>query len=300
MRLGIDLGGTKIEAVILSAQGKSIWQKRIATSDDYDAIISSIHDLINEAEQAENFNGNIGMGIPGSLRSDNKKIHGASLQCLNGRDFKADCEAKTGRKFKLENDANCFALSEAKDGAAKGYNTVFGVILGTGCGGGWVVDGKIWGGGNNIAGEWGHTPLPWLTAADEIENHDCWCGLKGCLETYLAGPALSAEYNRLTGQQLKAEEIAGLISSDKDAKQVIEVFEERLARALSQVITLIDPDAIVIGGGLSNLERIYTNIPKKLSDYVFSDAPVKTPILKPKYGDASGVRGAAFLWSEND
>ena len=299
MRLGIDLGGTKIEAVILSAQGKSIWQKRIATSDNYDAIISSIHDLINEAEQAENFNGNIGMGIPGSLRPDNGTIHGASLQCLNGKDFKADCEAKTGRKFRLENDANCFALSEAKDGAAKGHETVFGVILGTGCGGGWVVDGKILGGGNNIAGEWGHTPLPWISD-DEVENHDCWCGLKNCLETYLSGPALSAEYNRLTGQQLKAEEIAGLITSDKDAKQVIEVFEERLARALSQVITLIDPDAIVIGGGLSNLSSIYLNVPKKLSDYVFSDAPVKTPILKPKYGDASGVRGAAFLWNEND
>lgn len=298
MRLGIDLGGTKTEAVILGDDGSIIWRKRQPTPQlDYKAIITSISQLITDAADEAGFTGPVGMGIPGSINPSDGTVHGASTQVLNGQNLKTDCEAATGRDFRLENDANCFVLSEASDGAASGHNVVFGAILGTGCGGGFVHGGKVISGQHNITGEWGHTPLPW-PIDDEYVDHDCWCGMRGCLETYLAGPAVSAEYEKLSGKAMTVQEIAANAHLDLAAQCVLQAFEDRLARALSQMITLIDPDAIVLGGGLSNLDRIYTNVPRKFSSFVFSSSPVKTPLLKPKYGDSSGVRGAAWLWGD--
>lgn len=296
MRLGIDLGGTKTEAVILGDDGSIIWRTRRPTPrQQYRAIIETIAEVTETARSETGFDGPVGMGIPGSINPSNGTIQGASTQVLNGQNLKADCEAETGRPFRIENDANCFALSEASDGAGQDYDTVFGVILGTGCGGGFVNQGKVLRGANNIAGEWGHTPLPWPVEG-EYEGHDCWCGQRGCIETYLAGPSVSAEYEQHSGTHLRVEDIAARCHVDLVAESVLQAFEDRLGRALSQIITIFDPDAIVLGGGLSNLERIYRNVPRKFSSFVFSSSPVITPILKPRFGDASGVRGAAWLW----
>ena len=298
MRLGIDLGGTKTEAIIMAQDGSILWKARKSTpSSSYESIIQNIADLIDEAAGATGFTGAVGMGIPGSINPVDGTIHGANTQAINGRDLRADCEAATNRAFRIENDANCFTLSEASDGAAQGHDTVFGVIIGTGCGGGFVSHGKVLSGANNIAGEWGHTPLPWPEDG-EYDGHDCWCGLKGCLETYLAGPAVSAEYEKLSGKHLRVQEIAAISVSDCVAESVLQRFEGRLCRGLAQIITIIDPDAIVLGGGLSNLERIYDNVPRRFADFAFTSTSVRTPLLKPKFGDSSGVRGAAWLWEE--
>ena len=298
MRLGIDLGGTKIEAVVLADDGSTVWTERTATErSDYDAIIGQIHGLVERAGAATGFDGPVGMGIPGSINHDTGRVQGASTQVLNDRDLKADCEKATGRPFRMENDANCFVLSEASDGAAAGHDMVFGVIIGTGCGGAFVHRGRVIRGGNNIAGEWGHAPLPWPRDG-EYEGHECWCGLTGCLETFLAGPSVSREYERLGGGALKVQEIAARASGEALAEQVLQSLEDRLARALAQIIVLVDPDAIVLGGGVSNLDRLYTNVPPRIDAFVFSSTPVKTPVLKPKHGDSSGVRGAAWLWGD--
>ena len=298
MLLGVDLGGTKTEAVILGDDGSVVWRGRKPTPrDGYGAIIGLIRGLVEDAGAATGFDGPVGMGIPGCVNPDTGTVHGANTQCLNGRDLKADCEAAAGRPFRIENDANCFALSEATDGAAAGHATVFGVIIGTGCGGGFVHRGNIHGGSNNIAGEWGHTPLPW-PADGELDGHECWCGRRGCLETFVAGPAVSREYAALTGDGLPVEDILERAPADPAAETVLERLEDRLGRALGQVITILDPDAIVLGGGLSNLDRLYGNLPSRIEPHVFSSTPVKTPVLKHKHGDSSGVRGAAWLWSD--
>lgn len=295
MKLGIDLGGTKIEAAVIDDDGVVIWRERQDTpTNDYQQIIQIFSRLITSASDATGYDGNVGVAIPGSIDPQQGVVEGSSLPAINGKDLAADCEAAINRPFRVANDANCFALSEARDGAAAGYDTVFGVIIGTGCGGGLVVHGRLLSGGNGIAGEWGHTPLPW-PIHDEYLDHDCWCGQTGCLETFVSGTALAKDYETRTGTTLPAKEIAAITHMDLVAESVLQVYEDRLGRALAQIINIIDPDAIVLGGGLSNLDRLYTNVPRKWQNWVFS-RKVNTPLLKPKFGDSSGVRGAAWLW----
>lgn len=295
MRLGIDLGGTKTEAAVIDDDGVIIWRERLATvQGDYAKIISNIVELTEAAKLSSGFDGPIGMGIPGSASPKTGLIRGANTAVLNGKDLRQDVADATGRAVRIANDANCFTLSEATDGAAQGYESVFGVIIGTGCGGGLVAHGKIITGGNGITGEWGHTPLPW-PIDHEYDGHECSCGNIGCMETYVSGPAISADYFSRTDTNLSAKEIAGRTHLDLVAESVIQVLEDRLARGLAQIINIFDPAAIVLGGGLSNLDRLYQNIPRKWPTLVFSDY-VDTPLLKPMYGDSSGVRGAAWLW----
>lgn len=296
MRLGIDLGGTKIEAAVINDDGVIVWRERKPTpqNNDYADIIAGIADIIAMATEATGFKGSVGMGIPGSVSPRSGLVQGANTTALNGKDLAKDCIEATNRPFRLANDANCFALSEAIDGAGKGYETVFGVIIGTGCGGGFVHQGQIISGGNGITGEWGHTPLPW-PLDNEYDGHDCWCGNRGCMESYVSGPAISADYKAQTDIDLTAQEISERTHIDLVAESVLQIFEDRLARGLAQIINIFDPEAIVLGGGLSNLERIYENIPRKWPSLVFSDH-VETPLLKPVFGDSSGVRGAAWLW----
>jgi fructokinase len=299
MRLGIDLGGTKTEAVVINGDGQIIWRHRIPTNkSSYTALLDTIESLTSLAREETGHDGPVGMGIPGSISPKTGLVRGANTTTLNGKNFRADCEARTGRPFRLANDANCFALSEATDGAAAGYETVFGVILGTGCGGGIVTGGRPITGANALAGEWGHTPLPW-PLKDEYLGHDCWCGQEGCLETFISGPAVSEDYAARSGVALPVDEIAARTNRDLVAESVLQVLEDRLGRALAQIITILDPDAIVLGGGLSNLDRLYTNVPRKWPSFVFG-REVNTPLLKPLHGDSSGVRGAAWLWSDGE
>jgi fructokinase len=299
MRLGIDLGGTKTEAAIIGDDGDIVWRQRTPTpSHSYDEIVETISALVTETETETGFAGPVGMGIPGCVAPKTGLVRGANTTTLNNKDLKGDVEAATGRSFRLANDANCFTLSEASDGAAAGYKSVFGVIAGTGCGGGFVAHGKIIEGANGITGEWGHAPLPWALDA-EYEGHDCWCGNRGCIETFISGPAVSREYEQRTGTFLTVKELAERTSTDLEAESVLQALEDRLARGLAQIINIFDPDAIVLGGGISNLDRLYTSVPPKWPPLVFSDT-VDTPLLKPKYGDSSGVRGAAWLWPHGD
>jgi fructokinase len=270
-RIGIDLGGTKIELIALDAAGREILRTRIATPQgDYPATLHAVKSLVLDAERALKATASVGLGMPGALSRATGLVKNANSTCLIGRDLKGDLEKALGRELRLENDANCFALSEAVDGAGKGARVVFGVILGTGVGGGIVVEGKVLVGANAIAGEWGHNPLP-LPRKEDLPLPDCYCGRKGCIEAYLSGPAL-----------------------EKDGKN-LERYEERLARALAGVINILDPDTIVLGGGISNIQRLYANVPVLWRPYVFSDQ-VATKLLPPVHGDSSGVRGAAWLW----
>jgi fructokinase len=297
MRLGIDLGGTKIEAAILNNNGDIIWKKRQKTSkSSYDDIIAGITELVTDARQDTGFAGPIGIGLPGSIRKSNGTTQGASLTHLNNRDLKSDLKQALNTDIRLENDANCFTLSEAIDGAGKGCGVVFGLILGTGCGGGIVINGKPVSGINGIAGEVGHNPLPW-PITDEYLNHDCWCGNSGCIETFISGTAVSKDYYDRTGANIPVEDIAARINTDLVAQSVFQVLEDRLARTIAMIINMIDPEVIVLGGGLSNLDRLYQNVPPKLSRLVFSKE-IETKLLKPQHGDSSGVRGAAWLWPD--
>jgi len=283
-RIGIDLGGTKIEAVMLDRSGREVFRKRVPTPrGDYAGTISAVGDLVQQIGE-----GTVGIGIPGA--ESKGLIKNANSTWLIGKPLAKDLEAALGRPVRLENDANCFALSEAVDGAGKGAAVVFGVILGTGVGGGIVVDGKVIRGANAIAGEWGHNPLPAPTAAD-LPHPDCYCGRKGCIETYLSGPGFSRDHEARTGQRLKAEEIASL--EDESLSR----YEERLARSLAGVINVLDPDVIVLGGGMSNVARLYTEVPRLWGRHVFSDR-VTTRLVPPVHGDSSGVRGAAWLWND--
>ena len=299
MRLGIDLGGTKTEAAVIDDDGVIIWRERTDTQRrQYRDIISTISSLIDAAEQATSFAGPVGIGIPGRVVPTTGLVGGANLTLMNGKPFEHDLKAATGRLIRLSNDANCFALSEARDGAAAGFKTVLGVILGTGCGSGLVVNGKILTGANGIAGEIGHTPLPWPLDF-EYDGHDCWCGNTGCLETFVSGTALAADYESRSGIALTAKEIAERTHIDLVAESVLQVYEDRLGRALAQAINIVDPEAIVLGGGMSNLDRLYQNVPRKWKNRVFGDA-VSTQLFKPKFGDSSGVRGAAWLWEKDE
>ena len=287
VRIGIDLGGTKIEALALDRAGRELFRKRVPTPrGDYGRTISCVKALVSEIGE-----GSVGIGIPGAESRATGLIKNANSTWLIGKPLAKDLEAALGRPVRLENDANCFALSEASDGAGKGAAVVFGVILGTGVGGGIVVDGKVIRGVNAIAGEWGHNPLPQPSTEDFPLPH-CYCGRKGCIETWLSGPGLSNDHERRTGQRLSAEEIVKL--QDESLSR----YEERLARSLSGVINLLDPDVIVLGGGMSNVARLYTEVPRRWGRYVFSDR-VATKLLPPVHGDSSGVRGAAWLWEIN-
>ena len=286
MRIGVDLGGTKIEALALDPAGREVFRKRVLTPrGDYKATLSAVLSLVKEIGA-----GSVGVGIPGALSRMTGLVKNANSTWLNGRPLKQDLEAALGREVRIENDANCFALSEAIDGAGQGARSVFGVILGTGVGGGIVVDGEVLIGRNAIAGEWGHNPLP-LPGEADLPLPACYCGRSGCIETYLSGPALEREHERLTGEKRDAKEIA-----DLDGK-ALERYLERLARALAGVINLVDPDVIVLGGGMSNVRRLYTEVPRLWTRHVFSDH-VATRLLRNVHGDSSGVRGAAWLWDE--
>jgi fructokinase len=283
-RIGIDLGGTKIEAIALDRGGREVFRKRVTTPrGDYAATISAVAALVREIGE-----GTVGIGIPGA--ESRGVIKNANSTWLIGRPLRQDLQNAIGREVRIENDANCFALSEAVDGAGKGAAVVFGVILGTGVGGGIVVDGKVIRGANAIAGEWGHNPLPAPSAAD-LPLPDCYCGRKGCIETYLSGPGLSRDHERVTGERLAPEQVVL-------REETMRRYEERLARGLASVINVLDPDVIVLGGGMSNVARLYTEVPRLWKRHVFSDH-VNTRLAPPVHGDSSGVRGAAWLWEES-
>ncbi len=296
MRIGIDLGGTKIELVVLDADGGVRWRKRVPTPrDDYHATLAAIAALVAEAEAAVGAGASVGIGTPGSPSPRDGRLRNANSTCLNGQPLQHDLEAALGRPLRLANDANCLAMSEAADGAGAGARTVFAAILGTGVGGGIVVEGRLLVGANAIAGEWGHNPLP-LPAVADLPLPACYCGRAGCIEAYLSGPGMAADHLRHGGEALDAATVtARAAAGDAACDATLARYEARLARALAGVINLLDPDVIVLGGGLSRIERLYENVPRLWGAYVFSDT-ISTRLLPAQHGDASGVRGAAWLW----
>lgn len=296
MRLGIDLGGTKIEIIALGSDGQTLLRQRIATPQgDYMATLMAVVGLVEETENELGQQGSVGIGIPGAESLASGLIKNANSTCLIGRPLRRDLQATLHREVRLANDANCFALSEAIDGSGRDADIVFGVILGTGVGGGIVINQQGLTGANAIAGEWGHNPLP-LAENDDLPWPICYCGRRGCIETYLSGPALSADHLRHTGQELSAEAIdAGATAGDAACEATMQRYENRLSRALASVINLLDPQVVVLGGGLSNIQRLYRNLPGCCARHVFSDV-LYTRFLPPTHGDSSGVRGAAWLW----
>lgn len=296
MRIGIDLGGTKIEIIAIDARGVEHARQRVATPrDDYESTLDAIVGLIEETEARLGQRASIGIGTPGSLSRADRRLRNANSTCLNGHAVDVDLQARLKRPVRIANDANCFALSEAVDGAAQGAHVVFGAILGTGTGGGVVIDGRVLEGVNGIAGEWGHNPLPW-PRAEELPGLQCACGRLGCMETYLSGTGLEAHHLRSTGQRLSAVDIEqGAARGDAGCPATLDRFYDRLARGLSSVINVLDPDVIVLGGGVSNLPALLDEVPKRWNHYVFSDR-VDTRLVRARHGDSSGVRGAAWLW----
>jgi fructokinase len=296
VRIGIDVGGTKIEAIALARTGEVLTRKRVATPQrEYEATLQAIATLVADFEREVDQRGSVGVGIPGTLWGANGLVKNANSTWLIGRPMGSDLSRLLGRPVRFANDANCLALSEAADGAGAGAESVFGVIVGTGTGGGLVIDGKVLVGANAIAGEWGHNPMPWPRPG-EWPGPSCYCGRTGCIETFLSGPGLTHDFERATTERLPAEEIVARASAgDLAATLSLERYEDRFARALASVINLFDPDVIVLGGGLSNVERLYTAIPARWPAFVFSDVVV-TRLVKAAHGDASGVRGAAWLW----
>lgn len=299
MRIGIDLGGTKIEAVALDATGAERFRHRVATPQgDYEGTLDAIAALVRDTERALGVEAGactLGVGTPGSLSTSTGLLRNSNSVCLNGRPFKRDLEARVGRAIRMSNDANCFAVSEAQDGAAAGARVVFGVILGTGVGGGVVVDGAVLDGRNGIAGEWGHNPLPWPRDS-ERPGPACYCGRSGCIETFLSGPAFERDHRVHAGIDVATVEIvARAAAGDAQAQASLARYQERLARALAHVINLLDPDVIVLGGGMSNVASLYEDVPKRWGAWVFSDR-VDTRLIRNVHGDSSGVRGAARLW----
>jgi fructokinase len=296
-RIGVDVGGTKIEVAALDATGATLFRKRQPTAPaDYAATVEAVAGLVTAADQAiGHAQASVGIGIPGTISPATGLIKNANSTWLNGRPLQSDLAGRLGRPVKIANDANCFAVSEATDGAAAGLSPVFGVILGTGVGGGIVIDRQVLTGADAIAGEWGHTPLP-SPAEDERPGERCWCGRIGCLETWISGPALIREHARNTGRRWTPDQIAKAAGAgDAGAEAILNRYESRLARGLAVAINILDPAAIVLGGGLSNLTRLYERVPPLLVPLVFSDR-LATRILPPRHGDSSGVRGAAWLW----
>ena len=296
LRLGVDLGGTKIEIIALDNSGNELLRRRIATPQgDYRATIGAVAGLVNQVENELGQRGTLGIGIPGAESLASGLIKNANSTCLIGQPLRHDLQSLLHRPVRLANDANCFALSEAIDGSGRGAEIVFGVILGTGVGGGIVIQQRVLTGANAIAGEWGHNPLP-LPTADDLPLPACYCGRAGCIETYLSGPGLAADHFRHSGQNLHPAEIDARASvGDSDCAATLQRYEGRLGRALAGVINILDPQVIVLGGGLSKMARLYRNLPECCGRHVFSDA-FHTRIVPPQHGDSSGVRGAAWLW----
>jgi len=296
MRIGIDLGGTKIEAIALDESGTALLRHRSPTpAGDYVGTLRAIAELVAFVEKEVGRQGSVGVASPGAVSARTGLLKNSNSAALNGRPLERDLSQRIGRPIRLENDANCFALSEAVDGAAAGGRIVFGVILGTGVGGGLVIEKKIVTGRNRIAGEWGHNPLPWARD-DERPGAPCYCGKSGCIETFLSGAGPARDYLARTHRNLSAQEIAmAAVNGDPDAGACLALYQDQLARGLASLINVIDPDAIVLGGGLSNVTQIYDGLPALVSRYAFSDG-VDTPILRAIHGDSSGVRGAAWLW----
>ena len=334
MYIGIDLGGTKTEIICLDHSLQTLYRQRVPSPQhDYQATIKTIVELIQQAESSLNQKGTIGIGIPGNISRRDQRVKNSNSTWINGRPFFQDLQRALARELRMENDANCFALSETVDGAAQGSTSVFGVIIGTGCGGGWVLNGKIVTGFNGLGGEWGHNPLPFAKVLNthaetmteffdnsgqqpqsEIYSHKqtpkyftkqpqyseypgplCYCGKRGCLETWLSGPGFADDYRRITGEVLSAKTIANLAESGNLAAQAaVERYCQRLAKSLAQIINIVDPEVIVLGGGMSNVQNIYIQVPLYWDQYTFSDH-ITTQLLAPKYGDSSGVRGAALL-----
>ena len=294
MHIGIDLGGTKTESIILDENGKEVERLRKETPKNYNGTLDTICGFVKYLEEKYKIKCTVGVGTPGALSKETDCIKGGNSTWLNGRPLKKDIELRLNRKIFFENDANCFALSEAYDGAGSKHEIVFGVIIGTGVGGGLVIDKKIINGFNNITGEWGHNQMP-VGSNDKWNRHDCYCGKKGCIETFLSGPGFSKHYYDLFNEKLDARIIQeNANNGDEKALEFIFQYLDYLARGLAQVINIIDPGAIVLGGGVSNMKQIYGNINAKLKKYVFSDT-VNTEVVKNKFGDSSGVRGAADL-----
>jgi fructokinase len=297
MRIGVDLGGTKMEAIAMDAQGAELARIRVSTPrGDYAATVSTLAGLVAELEARTGQQGSVGVGIPGTIVAATGLVKNANSTWLNGMPFERDLSAALQREVRCANDANCFAVSEATDGAAKGYGVVFGVIIGTGCGGGVSLHGHVHSGPNGLAGEWGHTPLPWASG-DELPGPLCYCGRHGCLETWISGTGFEWDFARVTSRNLRgAEIVAAAAAGDEDAQAALERLTDRMARGLAVIVDVLDPDAIVLGGGLSNLDALYSGaLAAKLRDYGFGGG-VETPILKNLHGDSSGVRGAAWLW----
>ncbi len=295
--MGIDLGGTKIEVLVIDSGGQEVLRNRVVTpKDNYQEIISSIVGLVDDAEKQLEQECSVGICTPGSLSPVSGLLRNSNTTCLNGQPFKKDLETNLNKEIRIANDANCFALSEAMDGAAQDAGTVFGVIVGTGTGGGIVIDKKVLMGGNAIAGEWGHNPLPWPEKSEHGLSK-CWCGQENCIETFLSGPGLAKDYQRSTEKIISAEQIVELAEQgDSAAEEALKRYEHRMARSFAHVINIVDSDVIVLGGGMSNVMRLYENVPKLWKRWIFSDC-VNTKLMPPNYGDSSGVRGAAWLWN---
>ena len=295
--MGIDLGGTKIEIALVDAMHGVVYKDRVPTPQhSYNAILDAISALVDKTVSQQKIErpSSIGIGIPGCLDPATQLVRGSNTVVMNGKPLQVDLQQRLGLQIHLQNDANCLAVSEAVDGAAKGCSVVFAVIIGTGCGGGIAIDGKAWTGKNAIAGEWGHNPLPW-PSADEIQVAPCWCGQVGCQETWISGTAFALDHARHTGERIKAEQIiAKMRAGNLAAQESFGRYVNRLARALASVMNVLDPDAIVLGGGMSNVDEIYQALPSEIIRYTFTK-PIATPVLKAMHGDSSGVRGAAWL-----
>jgi fructokinase len=296
MRIGIDLGGTKIEALAIDNEGKELGRHRVDTPrSDYDATIKAMVGLVSRLEVETKSVGSVGLGFPGSISDITGLVKNSNSTWLNGRPLHRDLTSAMGREVRVANDANCLAVSEATDGAAAGRHIVFAVILGTGCGGGVAIDGHVHAGPNGVAGEWGHNPLPWQSP-EEYPGPACYCGKRGCMEMWVSGTGIALDYKNATGRERTTREImADFEAGDTVSAAAVDRFEDRLTRGLAQVINILDPDVIVLGGGVSRVQHLYSAVPKKLAQYVFGGES-STPILQSMYGDSSGVRGAAWLW----
>ena len=296
IRIGVDFGGTKIEAAALGPGGEFLARLRQPNPGAYEAALQTVRVLVDEAESLAGARvAKVGVGMPGSISPLSGRVRNANSTWLNDRPFDADLTRVLGREVRVANDANCFALSEAVDGAGSGARVVFGMIIGTGCGGGVVVDGRLHEGPNGVAGELGHAPLPW-PSAKERSAHQCWCGRSDCLETWISGPAFAADYGADSDRALTAPEIVDCArAGDPQASAALDRYIDRLARGMAMVCDVIDPDVIVLGGGMSNVAELYEHIPDRLSHYIFSDV-CRTRIVPACLGDSSGVRGAAWLW----
>ena len=296
MRIGIDMGGTKIEGIALADSGEELLRIRIKSPrHDYEATVEAITGVVRRIEAETDQKGTVGIGIPGAISPQTGLVKNANSTWIIGRQFDVDLERAMARKIRLANDANCLAVSEAVDGAGAGAKVVFAIIIGTGCGGGIAIDQKVHGGLHSIAGEWGHISLGWMRP-EEYPGVDCYCGQRGCLETFISGTGFENEYEKQTGVHKSGREIAELLEQDDaDAEKVMQIYENRLARAIATAVNIIDPDVLVLGGGMSNLARLYKNVPELVQTWTFG-GEFTTPIRPAKHGDSSGVRGAAWLW----